>query len=72
MKEIKELITFENDNGKKFKIKLVKERNMHKIYLIDEAKAIKNAKIFNSTSLELATNYFHKVIKVYTERLLKS
>ena len=68
----KELIQFESKDGKVFKISLVVERNMHKIYLTDESNRIKNAKIHNTTSLSDATAYFMKVIRVYTNRLIKS
>lgn len=65
----KEILSFTGNGEKLFEVKLIKFRSQHNIIVTDESKGIKKKKVYNTTSQDKATAYFHKVVKLFTDRI---
>jgi hypothetical protein len=66
-----ELMSFES-NDKTFRLTVYKKRNMHRVVITDLAYGVKKRKVHQSVNLDESMNFFHKAIKVYSDRIKKS
>lgn len=70
-KEIKELMSFENNGTDKFIVKIYRKNNLYSVIITDDAKNVNNKKVYESMSFNYSMKFFHKSIKVYADRLTK-
>ena len=59
-KEIKELMSFENNGTDKFSVKLYKKNKLYSVIITDDAKNTNNRKIYESMSFNYSMNFFYK------------
>ena len=69
--EIKELMSFESNGADRFIVKIYGKNNLYSVIITDDAKNINNKKAYESMSFNYAMKFFHKAIKVYSDRLTK-
>lgn len=67
---IVEVLSFESNKTKMtFKVRLLQKRNKYAIFVTDGIKKYKNRKVFESTSFELASGNFHKIVSGFTNSI---